>query len=117
VEQIFALGPKIVIVTNGREGVYVARPQEILFHPVKSVPAQNTLGAGDAFGSSFVGTYYTGESIEDSIRAGIINSASVIAHADAKSGLLMKGDLLKQIQDLKKENRLTRESLNASGRF
>ncbi len=82
------LGPRIVVVTNGGEGVYVATPDKLYFHPSVSTKIVNTLGAGDAFGSCFVGMIYAGVSIGDAMRRGVLNSASVIAYPDAKTGLL-----------------------------
>jgi ribokinase len=99
-EKILSLGPRVVVVTNGREGVYVATKNQIYFHPVKEVAVVNTLGAGDAFGSSFVGSYYSGDGLDKAIRAGIVNSASVIAYSDAKSGLLSREHLRKEIENL-----------------
>lgn len=86
--KVLSLGPRIVVVTNGGEGVYVATPEQLYFHRALSVKVVNTLGAGDAFGSSFVGAMQRGVSIADAIRAGLVNSASVIREVGAKSGLL-----------------------------
>jgi sugar/nucleoside kinase (ribokinase family) len=109
-EKVLSLGPRVVVVTNGREGVYVATQDQIYFHPVKEVSVVNTLGAGDAFGSSFVGSYYSGDGLDKSIRAGIVNSASVIAYPDAKSGLLSRENLKKEIENLS-ESLLMKSSL------
>ena len=49
-QAVFSHGPSIVVVTNGAEGVYVATPQTIYFHPALTKKAVNTLEAGDAFG-------------------------------------------------------------------
>jgi sugar/nucleoside kinase (ribokinase family) len=110
-EKILSLGPRVVVVTNGREGVYVATHEQIYFHPAKEISVVNTLGAGDAFGSSFVGCYYAGDGIEEAIRAGIVNSASVIAYPDAKSGLLSRENLKKEIKALGVDS-LTRSDLS-----
>ncbi|MDO8954777.1 MAG: carbohydrate kinase family protein [Gammaproteobacteria bacterium] len=93
--EVLKLGPKVVVVTNGSEGVYVATEQRLYFHKTPKVKVVNTLGAGDAFGSSFVGALYAGQPIPDAIRQGIVNSASVIQYPDAKTGLLTE-DALKQ---------------------
>jgi ribokinase len=92
-KEILKLGPRIVSVTNGAEGVYVGTLEAFYFHP--SIPTQivNTLGAGDAFGSCFVGSIYCGMSIAESMIAGLLNSASVISYPDAKTGLLTKVQL------------------------
>ena len=92
-KEVHARGPQIVVVTNGKEGVYVSNKDRLFFHPSLAVPVISTLGAGDAFGSGFVGMYAQEFSIEDSIRAGMINSASVIGHIGAKTGLLHKDEM------------------------
>jgi sugar/nucleoside kinase (ribokinase family) len=99
-ERILSLGPKIVIVTNGREGVYVATHKGVYFHPIQEVNVVNTLGAGDAFGSSFASFYYRGFGLEKAIRAGIVNSASVVSFSDAKTGLLSQEVLMQKIEHL-----------------
>lgn len=97
INEVLARGPKIVVVTNGKEGVYVATDNRMLFHPSLSVPVMSTLGAGDAFGSGFIGMYAHGYTLEDSIRAGMLNSASVIGHEGAKTGLLYKEEMDKRL--------------------
>ncbi len=90
-------GPKVVVVTNGSKGVYVCEGQTLLFHHALKVMVVNTLGAGDAFGSSFVGAYLTGSSLQESIRFGVLNSASVVGYPDAKTGLLSREDIQKRL--------------------
>lgn len=81
-------GPKIVVVTNGKEGVYVATPFCFYFYPSKPCSVVSTLGAGDAFGSGFVGQYVRTGSVESAILYGMANSHSVIGHEGAQQGLL-----------------------------
>lgn len=102
VQEILARGPKIVVVTNGKEGVYIGTDNRILFNPSLSVPVTSTLGAGDAFGSGFVGMYAYDYSLEDSIRAGMLNSASVIGHEGATTGLLSKNDMDNRLEAIVK---------------
>lgn len=102
-KEVHTRGPKIVIVTNGKEGVYVSYDNHIYFHQSLTVPVISSLGAGDAFGSGFVGMYAQGFSVQDSIRAGMLNSASVIGHIGAKTGLLTLENMQSQLQSLIKE--------------
>ncbi len=99
-KKVLSLGPQVVVVTNGGEGVHVATAQHLYFHKAPKVNIINTLGAGDAFGSGFAGTYYQGGDIAAAIRAGIVNSASVIQYPDAKTGLLTQTESLLKLQDL-----------------
>jgi sugar/nucleoside kinase (ribokinase family) len=99
---IFAHGPRIVVVTNGAEGVYVGTEKEIIFHPALKIDVVNTVGAGDSFGSCFVASIMNGASTEQALINGMLNSASVLTHHDAKEGLLTKHGLEKPSSSLDK---------------
>lgn len=99
---VLAMGPKIVVITNGCNGVYVATQEEILFHPSIKVSVVNSVGAGDAFGSCFVASLRLGDALEDALRHGIINSASVLTTLGAKPGLLTRTQLNEKMQKLPK---------------
>ncbi len=93
---ILSLGPAIVVVTNGAEGVYVATKNTIIFHPSFPITVTNTVGAGDSFGSCFVASLALKKSIEQALINGMLNSASVISHANAQEGLLTVNELEKR---------------------
>lgn len=93
-------GPRIVVVTNGAEGVYVATDSTLYFHKSPAIPVVSTLGAGDAFGSAFVGQLLSSGSLTHAIRAGIANSLSVISAYGAQTGLLTAQDLTNNTQIL-----------------
>ncbi|HEX2978434.1 MAG TPA: carbohydrate kinase family protein [Candidatus Babeliales bacterium] len=94
---VIAQGPKIVVVTNGADGVYVATQNEILFHPALKIDVINTVGAGDSFGSCFVASIMQGKSVELALMNGMINSGSVLLHHDAKEGLLTQHALERKV--------------------
>lgn len=95
-QQMFALGPRIVVVTNSSNGVYVGTKNAILFHPSLETTIVDTVGAGDSFGSCFVGSLGYGDSVETALRNGIVNAASVLQHVGAKNGLLTREALQKK---------------------
>jgi sugar/nucleoside kinase (ribokinase family) len=97
-KEVLRYGPHTVVVTNGKEGVYVATKEAIYFHPSLPVDVISTIGAGDAFGSCFVASLLDGASIPEALVKGIINSSSVIGHFGAKTGLLNKEELTKQFE-------------------
>lgn len=90
------MGPKIVVVTNGANGVYAANKDLILFHPSMKVNVSNTVGAGDAFGSCFVASLMHKNNIQTALKHGIVNGASVLEHIGAKTGLLTYDQLIKK---------------------
>lgn len=86
-------GPSLVVVTNGAEGVYVATSETVYFQPSIPTTPITAVGAGDAFGSTFVGTLALGVALEECILYGVINASSVISRIDAKTGLLTLPEL------------------------
>ncbi len=95
-------GPTTIIVTNGAEGIYASDGHTIYFHPSIKINIVSSIGAGDAFGSCFVAQRLHGKSIEDALRAGIINSSSVIKHLGTQTGLLTQDELEKHCAHLDK---------------
>lgn len=77
----------IVVITDGKKGVYVYDGHK--FYSAKPYPAKvvSTLGAGDAFASTFVGIMTKTNDIEKSIAFALINSASVVEEYGAQKGL------------------------------
>jgi len=63
-----AMGPKIVVITNGANGVYVATDKTMYFHPSLKVNVVSAVGAGDAFGSCFVASLLQGSTIQDALK-------------------------------------------------
>jgi len=95
---IHGYGPNIIVVTHGAEGVYISDKKTIYFHPSIKTKIMSTVGAGDAFGSCFVAHLLHNQPIETALRAGIINSASVIAHLDTQSGLLTNHEITTKLK-------------------
>lgn len=98
--ETLKMGPKVVVITNGNNGVYVATKDGGYFHPSIKTEVISPVGAGDAFGSCFVASLMMGRSIQDALRSGIVNSASVISHIGAKKGLLDRATLDEKVKAL-----------------
>ena len=47
------LGPRYVVVTDGRDGAFLGTPEAILYCPVLETKVAGTAGAGDAFNATF----------------------------------------------------------------
>lgn len=99
-KMMLGFGLSVVVVTHGSHGVYAATTEGLYYHRVEKIKAVNTLGAGDAFGSSFISAYYQGKGIAEALRWGVVNSSSVIREIDAKSGLLNQQDILQKAAKL-----------------
>ncbi|MBV9349804.1 MAG: carbohydrate kinase family protein [Patescibacteria group bacterium] len=94
-KKLHALGPKIVMITDGVKGVD-AFENGTFFHvpmfPDPKPPFQRT-GAGDAFASTTVAYLTMGMPLKDAALRGTINSAYVVQKIGAQAGLLKKDEL------------------------
>jgi sugar/nucleoside kinase (ribokinase family) len=100
-EGMAALGPKIVVITDGTNGAYAYDGKSSWFmppYPDPRPPIQRT-GAGDAFASTFVVAISQGMRIEEALRWAPINSMSVVQHVGAQVGLLTRYQLEKYLED------------------
>jgi fructokinase len=89
------LGPETICITDGTKGAYCSDNKKIYYSPIKKVKTVDATGAGDAFASGFLGFYLKGVSIKECLKAGIINSASVVQYIGTTRGLLTKKELEK----------------------
>jgi ribokinase len=101
-KAVHQCGPHTIVVTNGAEGVYASDKTAIYFHPSIRITIASSIGAGDAFGSSFISQIINNISIENALRAGIINSASVIEQLGTQSGLLAENEITRRCTELDK---------------
>lgn len=85
-----ALGPKIVLITDGPNGAYSFDGTEMLkvpMYPDPKPPIDRT-GAGDATTSTIVAALALGKSLREALLWGPINSMSVVQEIGAQKGLL-----------------------------
>jgi sugar/nucleoside kinase (ribokinase family) len=90
-----ALGPKIVLLTDGPKGAYMLDAGNAWFvppYPDPKAPFERT-GAGDAFASTFAAMIALGKTPQEALRAAPINSMSVVQQVGAQKGLLSFGKL------------------------
>ena len=94
-KQMHALGPRIVVITDGPNGAYAYDGTNSYFmppYPDPKPPLERT-GAGDAFSSTFVAALALGKTIPEALTWGPINSMSVVQAVGAQAGLLKRGAL------------------------
>jgi len=96
-EKIRALGPNIVLITDGTNGAYASDGTEMLKVPMYPDPKPpiNRTGAGDAMTSTFVIALALGKTFREALLWGPINSMSVVQHIGAQKGLLARSALEK----------------------
>ena len=89
---------KIVVITDGKNGAYAFDGKT--YYKCGEFPAKvvSTLGAGDAFASTFVSFLEkTDWDIEKSMLAASVNSASVVEQFNAQDGLLKYDEILNRL--------------------
>jgi len=94
-EQMRALGPTVVVITDGREGAYAydgTRKMRVPMYPDARKPFERT-GAGDSFASTVTVALALGKSLEEALLWGPINSMSVVQEVGAQKGLLTRDAL------------------------
>ncbi len=94
-EGIQALGVKIPVVTDGRDGAYImdeGAAWHVPMYPDPKPPVERT-GAGDATASTCVAYLEMGYPIHEALMRGMINSMSVVQEIGAQKGLLTKDQI------------------------
>jgi sugar/nucleoside kinase (ribokinase family) len=85
---IYAYGPKVVVITDGKHGVQAYDGQYRYLLPPYPVQVVDTLGAGDAFASAFTAAYIRSNGdVEFSLKMGAANAAGVVTKLGAQLGL------------------------------
>lgn len=98
------LGPKIVSMTDGENGSYLIDEDDTIYFQ-KSIPCEfvQKTGVGDAYASGFLAAYVQQQKIQEAMEWGACNSAAVIEHIGAQTGLLTKQQLLERMEKFKSE--------------
>jgi sugar/nucleoside kinase (ribokinase family) len=89
-DALHALGPKIVLISDGHKGAYAsdgATRYRMPIYPDQTPPYDRT-GAGDAFGSTFTAAVIRGADINGALLWAPVNSMSVVQKTGAQAGLL-----------------------------
>lgn len=96
-KAVHALGPKIVIITDGFDGAYAfeSATGDMWFMPIYPHTPLERTGAGDAFESTLVSALALGKTLGEAMTWGPINSMSVVQQVGAQKGLLT----MDQLQD------------------
>jgi len=95
IDKLHALGPRIVIVTDGPDGAYASDGEHRYKMPLYPDPADpvDRTGAGDAFASTFVAAIVKGHGLEGALQWAPINSMNVVQKVGAQAGLLSEHEL------------------------
>jgi len=100
-DKLHALGPKVIVITDGPAGAYGSDGTKRLkmpLYPDPGPPLERT-GAGDAFASTFVACASEGMTLEEALRWAPINSMSVVQKVGAQAGLLNRNQLKSYLEN------------------
>ncbi|TSC67580.1 MAG: putative Ribokinase [Parcubacteria group bacterium Gr01-1014_72] len=102
---IQALGPKVVLISDGPKGAYMREGSESWFMPIypDPKPPYERTGAGDAFSSTFVAALALGKNSAEALRWAMINPMSVVQYVGAQKGLLSRKALEEYLENAPKE--------------
>lgn len=91
---------QIIVITDGGKGAYAYDGNKFYYCPVFDGPVVSTLGAGDAFASTFCAALgRTKENIGKSLMYASINSAGVVSEFGATQGLLTFEDIENKLKE------------------
>lgn len=99
--ELFNLGPKVAVITDGPSGTYCFSGSKYLYMPIVPAPVVERTGAGDAFGSGFLAGYMQGKPLEDCLKMGTVNSASVLGFIGPQAGLLTSDQMQQWLEKSK----------------
>ncbi len=88
VRQACNLTPGIEIITDGKNGADVVYEGELYSIGIYDWSLIDRLGAGDAFGSGFVGAYIKYKDIKKALQYAAANASSVITKIGTKAGII-----------------------------
>lgn len=98
-KRLKALGPEIVVITDGPNGAHAYDGKEIYKQapfPDPKPPYERT-GAGDAFASTCVSALALGKDLQTALSWGAVNSMSVVQQVGAQKGLLSREEIEKHL--------------------
>ncbi|MDR3558460.1 MAG: carbohydrate kinase family protein, partial [Candidatus Pacebacteria bacterium] len=105
-ERLVALGPKMVLITDGPNGAYLYfkdgtesafKLYQMPLYPDPKPPYERT-GAGDAFSSTFIAALALGKTPLQALAWAPINSMSVVQYIGAQEGHLSREKLEERLK-------------------
>lgn len=97
--QLKKLGPKIAVITDGKNGSYTMDEKcELLTQDTVPCKIVEKTGAGDAYATGFLGATLHGLSIKEAMMWGATNAANVIQKVGAEKGLLRKEEMHEKLK-------------------
>jgi len=91
---------QVIVITDGGQGAYAYNGKEFFYCPAFDGPVVSTLGAGDAFASTFCASLKrTNADIGRSLMMASVNSAGVVSEFGATQGLLTFDEIDRKLSE------------------
>lgn len=96
------LGPKAVVITDGRKGAYSYSREGFFYIPEFPGPKIEATGAGDAFTTAYIAALAYGKTHAEALRWGPVNAGSVVQKVGPIEGLLTRRQIEQTLQKMKR---------------
>ncbi len=101
-EHLHKHGPKTVVITDGLNGSYCSAENRLYYIGIYPHKPYESTGAGDAFATGFSAALIYGLPIEEALRWGSRNGASVATKIGPQAGLVKHHEMIKDLNAHKK---------------
>lgn len=95
------LGPKAVVLTDGRKGAYSYSDEGFFYIPEFPGPRVEATGAGDSFTTAYIAARAYGKEHKEALRWGPVNAGSVVQKIGPIDGLLSKSQIESRLRSMK----------------
>ncbi len=110
ITKLHDLGPKMVVMTDGVNGLYASDGSSVYqlpAYPDIAAPVERT-GAGDSTSATITSMLAMGKTFEEALLYGPINSMNVVQHIGAQEGLLPLAKIEEYLQNAPENYKLTK---------
>ena len=100
-KKLQKLGPKIVVITDGRKGAYSYSDEGYFYIPEFPGPRIEATGAGDSFTTAYVAALARGNTNKEALRWGPVNAGNVVMKVGPQAGLLTERQIKSKLSSRK----------------
>jgi ribokinase len=100
-KKLVALGPKAIVLTDGRKGAYSYSKEGFYYLEQYPGPRIEATGAGDAFTTGYIAALFYGLPHKEALRWGPMNAGSVVQQIGPQAGLLNYHEMQAELKHLK----------------
>jgi ribokinase len=101
-KRLVALGPKSIVLTDGRKGAYSYSAEGFYYIDEYPGPRIEATGAGDGFTTAYIAALSHGLPHSEALRWGPVNAGHVVQKIGPQEGLLTKNQLEAVLKKMKK---------------